>query len=191
MKQMFTGTTLAALVVVLVPQIATAADYKIDPAHSFVSFKIQHLGYSWMFGRFNDISGEFSYDSSNPGAAKISVDIDPASVDTNHAERDKHIRSEDFLNVKKHRAASFKSTQYVGNDKSGTLNGILTVHGVSKPISIAVEKIGEGKDPWGGYRAGFLGKYTLTRKDFGIARDLGPSSETMEMELTIEGIRKK
>jgi polyisoprenoid-binding protein YceI len=191
MKKMFTGTALAALVAVVAPQTATAADYKIDPAHSFVSFKIQHLGYSWMFGRFNNVSGEFSYDSSNPGAAKITVNIDPASVDTNHAERDKHLRSEDFLHVKKHAAASFESTKYVGSDKSGTLEGILTVHGVSKSISIAVEKIGEGKDPWGGYRAGFLGKYTLTRKDFGITRNLGPASETMEMELTIEGIRNK
>lgn len=191
MKTMITGTALAALVTIIVPQAATAADYKIDPAHSFVSFKIQHLGYSWLFGRFNNVSGEFSYDSSNPGAATIAVDIDPASVDTNHAERDKHIRNTDFLDVKRYPAASFKSTKYVGNDKSGTLEGILTVHGVSKPISIAVEKIGEGKDPWGGYRAGFFGKYTLTRKDFGVAYNLGPASETMEVELTIEGIRKK
>jgi polyisoprenoid-binding protein YceI len=191
MKKMITGTALAALVAVVLPQTVTAADYKIDPAHSFVSFKIQHLGYSWMFGRFNDVSGTFSYDSSNPGATKISVDIDPASIDTNHAERDKHLRSEDFLDVKKYPTASFKSTKYIGNDKSGTLKGILTVHGASKPISIAVEKIGEGKDPWGGYRAGFLGKYTLTRKDFGIAYNLGPASGTMEVELTIEGIRKK
>ena len=102
MKKVVAGTFLAALVVTLVPQTVTAADYKIDPAHSFVSFKIQHLGYSWMFGRFNTVSGEFSYDSAKPGAAKISVDIDPASVDTNHAERDKHLRSEDFLDVDKY-----------------------------------------------------------------------------------------
>ena len=189
MKRIIVGIVAAAALFAFIPALH-AAEYKIDPAHSFVQFRIQHLGYSWLMGRFNRVSGEFNYDAANPGAATIVVEIDTTSVDTNHAERDKHLRSEDFLNVKKHPTATFRSTKYMGNGKAGTLQGVLSLHGVSKPIAIDVEKIGEGKDPWGGYRAGFFGKTTLTRRDFGMEYDLGPTSETMLLELTVEGIRK-
>ena len=167
-----------------------AADYAIDTAHSFVEFRIKHLGYSWLYGRFNRFSGHFSYDADNPQASAISVSIDAASVDTNHAERDKHLRGSDFLDVATYPEATFESTKYSGDAQSGTLEGMLTLHGVTKPISIELEKLGEGNDPWGGYRAGFIGTTTLTRRDFGISYNLGPASETMELELGIEGIRK-
>ena len=170
--------------------VASAADYEIDTAHSFIEFRIKHLGYSWLYGRFNRFSGELSYDPADPSANRISVSIDPASIDTNHAERDKHLRNPDFLDVEKYPDAGFESTGYTGDAESGTLEGMLTLHGVTKPISIDLRKIGEGKDPWGGYRAGFIGTVTLTRKDFGIDYNLGPASETMELELGIEGIRK-
>ena len=166
-----------------------AADYEIDPAHSFVQFRIHHLGYSWLFGRFNKISGEFTHDSANPEASTISVTIGTASVDTNHAERDKDIRGR-FLNVKNYPKATFKSTRYVGSEKAGVLHGELTVHGVTRPIAIQVEKIGEGEDPWGGYRVGFYGTTSLTRSDYGMTESLGPSADAMQLELTIEGIRK-
>ena len=167
-----------------------AAEYEIDTAHSFIEFRIKHLGYSWLYGRFNRFSGEFSHDPADPSANRISVSIDPASIDTNHAERDKHLRNPDFLDVEKYPDAGFESTGYTGDAESGTLEGMLTLHGVTKPISIDLRKIGEGKDPWGGYRAGFIGTITLARSDFGISYNLGPASETMELELGIEGIRK-
>ena len=167
-----------------------AADYAIDPAHSFVEFRIKHLGYSWLYGRFNRFSGHFSYDADSPQASAISVSIDTASVDTNHAERDKHLRGSDFLDVAKYPEATFESTEYTGDAQSGTLEGMLTLHGVTRPISIRLEKLGEGNDPWGGYRAGFAGTTTLNRRDFGISYNLGPASESMELELGIEGIRK-
>lgn len=168
-----------------------AAEYDIDPGHSFVRFKIQHLGYSWLMGGFNDIEGSFTYDSKTPQDARIDVVIETASVDTNHAERDKHLRGDDFLDVEQYPQATFKSTKFIPNGTGGTLEGDLTLHGVTKRITIDVEKIGEGDDPWGGYRAGFLGTTKLTRKDFDMGYNLGPKSETMEMMLGIEGIRKK
>lgn len=182
--------SIIASIVGLLSHVAVAADYEIDPAHSFVEFRIQHLGYSWLYGRFNDLSGDFSYDAEQPEASEISLEIDTASVDTNHAERDKHLRGEDFLNVEKYPTATFKTTKYSGDAEGGTLEGVLNLHGVEKPISIDIKKMGEGPDPWGGYRAGFIGTTTLARKDFGIDYDLGPASETMELELGIEGIRK-
>ena len=167
-----------------------AADYEIDSTHSFVEFRIKHLGYSWLYGRFNKFSGHFTYDPDNPQANAITVSIGSASVDTNHAERDKHLRGSDFLDVTKYPEATFESTTYTGDADSGTIEGMLTLHGVTKPISIRLEKLGEGNDPWGGYRAGFIGTTTLTRRDFGISYNLGPASESMELEIGIEGIRK-
>src|SRR5690554_3610063 len=103
---------------------AQAADYVIDTkdAHAFVQFKISHLGYSWLLGRFNDFEGTFSYDEADPSAAKVDVTINVASVDSNHAERDKHLRSADFFNVSKYPKATFVSTSYTPNgDGTGVL----------------------------------------------------------------------
>jgi polyisoprenoid-binding protein YceI len=172
---------------------AQAADYVIDTkgAHAFVQFRVQHLGYSWLYGRFNTFGGEFSYDEANPEASQISVTIDTASVDSNHAERDKHIRSADFLDVATYPEAKFISTGLKMNgDGSAKLMGDFTLHGVTKPITIDVYKMGEGKDPWGGYRAGFQGSTTITMADYGMTTDLGPASTKAEIILTVEGVRK-
>ncbi|MDH1680272.1 YceI family protein [Pseudomonas chengduensis] len=186
---------LAALVLgsALMGGQAMAADYAIDKQgqHAFVNFKISHLGYSWLYGTFKDFDGTFSYDAANPEASKVNVTLKTASVDTNHAERDKHLRSADFLNVSKHDTATFESTS-VKSTGEGTadVTGNLTLNGVTKPVVIAAKFIGEGKDPWGGYRAGFEGTTTLKLKDFDITKDLGPASETVELIISIEGIRK-
>ena len=170
--------------------VAPAADYQIDPAHSFVEFKIQHLGYSWMFGRFDKLAGTFSYDPAKSEANSIAIDVDTTSINTNHAERDKHLRGKDFLEVDKFGKASFKSSGYQGTADKGVLSGVLSFHGVDQPIDVAISKVGEGKDPWGGYRAGFIGTYTMTRADFGVNYELGPASTTVELTFGIEGIKK-
>lgn len=172
---------------------ALAADYAIDTKgqHAFVNFKISHLGYSWLYGTFKEFDGSFSFDAANPEASKVSVSLNTASVDTNHAERDKHIRSDDFLSVGKHPTATFESTAVKSTgDGTADISGNLTLNGVTKPVVIAARFIGEGQDPWGGYRAGFEGSTTLKLKDFDIAMDLGPASETVELILSIEGIRQ-
>ncbi len=167
---------------------AQAADYAFDKkgAHQFIQFRVQHLGYSWLYGRFNDFDGKFTYDANDLSKAKVSVTINTASVDSNHAERDKHLRSGDFLSVDSFPEAKFESTSFDGS----MLSGNLTLLGVTKPIQIAVEKIGEGKDPWGGYRAGFEGTTKFAMADFGVKKSLGPKSAIVEMTLSVEGIRK-
>ncbi|MEX2482815.1 MAG: YceI family protein [Gammaproteobacteria bacterium] len=167
-----------------------AADYAIDPAHSFVEFRIQHLGYSWLYGRFNGMDGSFSYDADEPTASSIAITIDTGSVDSNHAERDKHLRGSDFFEVSSFPKATFKSTGYEGTAEKGVLSGVLSFHGVDKAIDIPVERIGEGPDPWGGYRAGFHGTYTMTRADFGLDYDLGPAATKVILDLGIEGVRQ-
>jgi len=170
-----------------------AEDYIIDTkgAHAFVQFRVQHLGYSWLYGRFNEFSGKFSYDDAAPEKASVEVIIKTASIDSNHAERDKHLRSDDFLDVNKYPEAKFISTSYTpGKDGKGILKGNLSLHGVTKEVEIEMYSIGAGKDPWGGYRRGFEGKTKFTMTDFGIMKNLGPKSKDVEMTLSLEGIKK-
>jgi polyisoprenoid-binding protein YceI len=193
-KQLLTAVTASAIALgSLFSVSAQAADYEVDTkgAHAFVQFKIQHLGYSWLLGRFNTFEGNFSYDKAAPEKSEIEIVIETNSIDSNHAERDKHLKGADFLNVEEFPQAVFKSTGFdVKDDGSAIVTGIFMLHGVKKTISFPVEKIGEGKDPWGGYRAGFAGKTRLKLSDYGISYNLGPASTHVEIELHIEGIRK-
>jgi polyisoprenoid-binding protein YceI len=190
-SRVISGAVLAA--VLCVPALVRAADYVIDTkeAHAFIQFRIKHLGYSWLLGRFNDFEGRFSYDEQNPSASRVEVTIRTASIDSNHAERDKHLRGEDFLEVDKYPEARFVSTAFRENDDhTATLTGRLTLHGVTREISIDVKHIGHGPDPWGGYRRGFEGSTILRLSDFDIDYDLGPAAREVELFLSVEGIRQ-
>jgi len=173
---------------------ALADNYTIDTkgAHASINFSIKHLGYSLLTGRFDTFSGDFSYDPAKPEASTINVTIDTTSVNSNHAERDKHLRSPDFLNAEKFPKATFVSKKIVlGSDKNEfDIVGDLTLNGVTKSVTIDVEKIGEGKDPWGGYRVGFEGETEIKLKDFNVKMDLGPASQTVKLQLNVEGIKK-
>ncbi|MCF6281570.1 MAG: YceI family protein [Candidatus Polarisedimenticolaceae bacterium] len=170
-----------------------AADYVIDTkgGHASINFRIQHLGYSWLIGRFNTFSGTFSYDEDHPSMAKVSIEIDTGSVDSNHAERDKHLRGNNFLEAKRYPKASFISSSFkeLGGGKA-LLTGDLTLMGLTKPITIDVEHTGNGRDPWGGYRRGFRGTTKLGLKDWSIMFELGAASQEVELELVVEGIRQ-
>lgn len=184
----------AALVAMLFAASPTRAEnYAIDikGAHAFIEFRIKHLGYSWLYGRFNRFDGQFSYDEKDPAQSSVVVTIDTASIDSNHAERDKHLRGADFLDASKYPQARFTSTSFdaLGNGRA-LLKGNLNLHGYTRPIEIAVEHIGNGLDPWGGYRRGFLGTTKLALKDFGIDYELGNQSREVELTLSIEGIRQ-
>ncbi|MDH4582317.1 YceI family protein [Pseudomonas sp. BN415] len=189
LKKTFAALTLGAA---LFAGQAMAADYVIDKEgqHAFVNFKIGHLGYSYIYGTFKDFDGTFSFDEKNPEASKIKVTLKTASVDTNHAERDKHIKSGDFLNVSKNPTATFESTA-VKSTGQGTadVTGNLTLNGVTKPVVVKAKFVGQGDDPWGGYRAGFEGSTTIKLKDFAIQKDLGPASQEAELIISFEGVR--
>ena len=179
-KSLFGALILSA---VLLAGPAQAVNYAIDKKgqHAFITFKVSHLGYSYIIGGFNDFDGKFTHDPGNPGASKVNVTINADSIDTNHAERDKHLRSDDFLNVSKHPTITFDSTSYSG-DK---LMGNLTLNGVTREVAIDVRHIGEGKDPWGGYRSGFVGNVVLKAPDWGLPGWVGD----IDVELNIEGVR--
>lgn len=161
-------------------------------AHQFITFKISHMGFSWLYGRFNDFDGEFVYDAENPENSSVNVTIDTSSIDSNHGERDKHLRSEDFLYVSEFPEATFKSTR-VEVDEDGNeadIIGDLTLRGVTREVTLDVEMLGHGADPWGGYRMGFEAETEIRLKDFGFPTDLGKASETVEFAISVEGIRQ-
>ncbi|MET0845965.1 MAG: YceI family protein [Pseudomonas sp.] len=190
--------TLAALAIgsALLSANVMAADYVVDKEgqHAFVDFKISHLGYSYITGTFKDIDGTFSFDAAKPEDSKIEFNVNTASVFTNHAERDKHIASQDFLNGSK---AKFVSTSVKSTGKNAAgkdtadVTGDLTILGVTKPVVVKATFLGEGKDPWGGYRAGFEGTTSIKRSDFGKQKDLGPASDAVELYVSFEGVKAK
>ena len=189
MKKLLLALSVSAAA--LASTAANAADYVIDTkgAHASINFKVKHLGYSWLTGRFNDFSGKFQWDADKPEASVIEVSINTTSVDSNHAERDKHLRSKDFLTVDQYPTATFKSTAYKPTGKgTGELTGDFTLHGVTKSITFPVTQIGEGKDPWGGYRAGFSGTTSINLGDYGMDGYLG--NLPVELELNVEGLRQ-
>ena len=192
-KQLIAGATFA--LITALPAHAATENYAIDikGQHAFIQFKIQHLGYSYELGSFRTFDGQFSYDDEKPSNNRVSVKIDTASLDTNHAERDKHLRSDDFFDVAKYPESSFVSTGYrdLGNGK-GVLSGTFTLRGVSKALDIQVHQVGAGKDPWGGFRRGFEGHATLHLSDYHMKKGamLGPVAEEVEIYLSIEGVRQ-
>jgi polyisoprenoid-binding protein YceI len=171
--------------------MSSAATYRIDGSgagmHTSVQFRAIHVGISALWGRFNDISGTFTWDSANVGASSITVDIDPASIDTNQAARDEHLRTADYLDVAKYPEAGFASTHIMdmGNGKLHVM-GNFTLHGVTKEISFEAAKTGEGETPFGDYRVGFEGELELNVQDYGI----GLTPGTIRILLAIEGIRQ-
>ncbi|MEH6629035.1 MAG: YceI family protein [Motiliproteus sp.] len=193
MKKTILGLAFGLIAAASTPLLA--ADYVIDHkgAHASINFKISHLGFSWLTGRFNSFGGNFSYDENNPNASKVVVDIDPASIDSNQAKRDKHIRSDDFLDVKRFPKARFESTSFTeSSDGSALIKGNLTLHGVTKEITINATKVGAGNDPWKGYRMGFAGSTSFALQDFDIDQKgiIGLGPKMIELSLHVEGIRQ-
>lgn len=192
MKIFRKAATALALTATMITAPAMAKEYKIDTegAHAFIQFQIKHMGFSWLNGRFNKFEGSFQYDADNPNASSIEVTIDVASIDSMHAERDKHLRGKKYLNVDKYPEAKFVSTSFTdkGNGKA-VMKGDLTLYGTTKEIAIDVEHIGSGTSPWSkGEHVGFRGTVALTLKDFGMEFPLGPDAEIVYMTLDVEGI---
>lgn len=194
MKKLLLASAVSMSLVGAVQASEHSGTYAFDKkgAHQFVTFKISHLGYSWLYGRFNDFDGQFVYDAENPENSSVEVTIDTRSVDSNHAERDKHLRAEDFLYVEEYPKATFKSTRIVLDEDGDEADiiGDFTLRGVTREITLEAELLGHGEDPWGGYRMGFEAETELKLADFGIPMDLGKASETVHIEISVEGIRQ-
>jgi polyisoprenoid-binding protein YceI len=186
MRRTFLAAAALALVTVAAP--ARADDYTIDDAHSSVGFKIQHLGISWIQGRFDDISGTFSLDK-DPAKSSFALTLKTDSIDTNNKNRDTHLKSPDFFNAKQYATISFKSTSVKAVDGGYEVKGDLTMHGETKPISFTL-KGGKEVDFMGKKRTGFSTELTLKRFDFGMDKFKEALSDDVQVAVSFEGVKK-
>jgi len=142
--------------------------FTIDKAHSEVLFQVRHL-VTKVRGRFTDFSGTVAFDPERTDRSSIAFTINAASVDTSTADRDQHLRSDDFFAVEKFPEITFVSSRVVKkSDEHYDVTGTLTIRGVAKEVTLPVIYVGEAKDPWGNARAGFETEITINRKDFGL-----------------------
>jgi polyisoprenoid-binding protein YceI len=147
---------------------STAQVYAIDKAHSEVTFQVRHL-LTKVRGRFSDFAGTVRLDEDEPGNSTVSLTIDAASVDTNDASRDQHLRSDDFFAVGTYPTIAFVSSRIVRTSaETYDAIGTLTIRGIAQEITLPVTYLGTAKDPWGNRRAGFETSLTINRKDFGL-----------------------
>lgn len=140
----------------------------VDKTHSEVTFQVRHL-VTKVRGHFSDFSGTIAFDAANPAESSVSFTIQTASIDTATADRDTHLRSEDFFFVEKYPTITFTSSAVTPKgDGVFDVRGTLTIRGVAKEITLPVTYLGEAKDPWGAARFGFEAETTLNRKDYGL-----------------------
>lgn len=177
-------------------QISYAAVYKVDLDHTSVGFKIRHL-LSNVQGNFREFEGTVDYDPAKPQDMKVEATVKAASIDTNVAPRDKHLRSKDFFDVEKFPTLTFKSTKFTPEgENKGKLEGNLTIHGVEKPVAFDVEIHGVAKDPWGNIRAAATATTKINRKDFGLTWNQAVETgqllvgEEVLITLEVEGIQQ-
>jgi polyisoprenoid-binding protein YceI len=183
------GLAAMGLLVVLSPG-AMADNYKIDPEHSQVIFRVEHLGVSHNYGRFNDISGNYSFDPEDPSSSSFEVTIKADSVDTHSERRDQHLKSPDFFNAKQFPAIQFKSKSVKQKDDGLEATGQLTLHGVKRDVTVEIKHVGSGEDPWKNYRSGFVTTFAIKRSDFDMKFMMGPLGDEVTLMVNIEGIRE-
>ena len=184
-KAMNSLSIAGVLAIALVSATADAAEYSIDPTHSFVIFEVGHLGIGKAHGMFRETTGSF-----DPEAGKLDVEIAAKSVFSANKKRDDHLKGPDFFNVKQFPKITFKATKIAKKGEAYAITGNLTMKGKTKPVTFEMMKVGEGKDPWGKYRAGFSGTMTINRLDFGVDYMPGGLSNDVKLTISVEGIKK-
>ena len=184
---------IASVIAVLSTGAMAADSYTIDPLHTFPNFTISHLGFSTMHGRFGNTSGKMTFDEAK-GTGSVEVVIDAASVSTGFVKRDDHLRSPDFLNATEFPDITFKSTKAkIDSDGAGTVDGNLTIAGVTKPVTLNVKRMHCGLNPMDPkkeqYRCGFDAETSIKRSDFGVKFGLPAIGDDMGIDLEVEAVR--
>jgi len=187
-----------ALLLVITPALAAAATWEIDPDHAFVEFKVKHLMVSSVKGAFTKVAGTVEADDADLTKALVNVTIDTASLDTNIAKRDEHLRSSDFFDVAKYPTMTFTSKRVlVEGGKVSKVLGDLTIRGITREVTLDVADFTPAiKDPWGKTRRGATATATINRKDFGLTWNALLESggvavgDEVKISLDVELIRK-
>jgi polyisoprenoid-binding protein YceI len=187
MRRQHYGLAIALVFLGLTITAVRGDDYSVDAVHSSATFKIGHLGISWIHGRFNDLSGNFSV-ADKGGSFNFTVKAD--SIDTGVAKRDAHLKSPDFFNVKQFPTITFKSTSVKAGERGLAVTGDLTMHGVTKSISFTLKGGKTAQFPPGVNRTGYTTDLTLKRSDFGMDRLVGPVGDEVLISFSFEGVKK-
>ncbi|HEV3091527.1 MAG TPA: YceI family protein [Candidatus Cybelea sp.] len=168
--------------------------YALDPAHTTVEFVVRHLMITKVRGRFTKFDGRVEVEPGSDLPAVISATIDAASLDTREEQRDAHLRSADFLEVEKYPELRFESTRIFGTPDEFTIDGNLTIHGVTRNVSLRGSYEGRTNDPWGGVRVGYSAHATINRKDFGLTWNAALETggvvvgDEVRIELNVEAV---
>lgn len=170
---------------------AGPARYEIDPVHTTITFRIQHMGVSYFYGRFNQPAGSFVFDPEKPSSASFEINVKADNVDTDSEARDKHLKSPDFFNARQFPEITFKSTsvQRVGT-KTMKVSGDLSLHGITRPVTVDLEHVGIATGRSGNPICGFDGKLTLDRSVFDMKTMIGPLGTEVTLMIGIEGERR-
>lgn len=185
------GRVLLLVTALMFTSVGLAADtYVVDAAHAAAVFKVSHLGLSWTHGRFRDLSGTFTVDEANPAATKFELTAKVESLDTDNEQRDKHLKSPDFLNAKQFPTVSFKSTSVVKSADGYQVTGDLTLHGVTKPVSFALVGGRKAELPKGVWRTGYTGELKIKRSEFGLGQALEMIGDEVHISMSFEGTKK-
>ena len=171
--------------------MSQAAAYTIDPAHSTAGFKVRHLMVSNVRGEFSGIAGTVVFDAGAPGNSRVEARIDATTIHTRDEKRDAHLKSADFLDVEKFPAITFVSKKITGAGGEWKVTGDLTIHGVTKEVTLDVEGLApEAKDPWGNMKSGATAVTKISRKAFGMefnmALETGGVMVGDEITITLE-----
>lgn len=174
------------------PALAELEQYELDKGHTFITFEVSHIGYAWIPGTFNEFSGSFGFDPDERSNSSARFTIKTASIDTEHAKRDKHMRGEDFFDVSKYPEATFESTSYrPTGDDTAVMTGDLTIKGKTRQVEFEVRELAAREDPWGNFRRGFQATTEIDMRDFDIDQyGLPDVSQTVELRIAVEGLRQ-
>jgi len=168
-----------------------AATFDGDTVHSFVLFKIKHMGTSWTYGRFNDFTVSVGMNDAGTEVTSVAFDVKTDSVDTGQPKRDGHVKSPDFLNAKQFEDIKFASTAAKTLDADTTeVTGDLTLHGVTKPVTVKVVKVGAGKGMKGEALVGLETTFSLKRSDYGMKSMIGPVGDDVQITVAVEAAKK-
>ena len=180
-----------ALLLVTGAALAAPTAYDLDAVHSNVLFRIKHLGVGYVYGRFNEFSGKVNVDDADLSKASVQISVKAASVDTGNGKRDEHLKSPDFFNVAQFPEMRFASKTVAKVDGGYRIEGDLTLHGVTRPVTVRMELVGEADDPWGNHRRGYHGTFSIRRTDYGINYDTNVLSDEVDVTRAFETTHKK
>jgi polyisoprenoid-binding protein YceI len=171
---------------------AQPVTYRVDPVHSFVLFRVKHMNTAYAYGRFNSFGGTIVVNEQDPSKSSVEFEIDANSIDTGNSQRDDHLRSPDFFNVRQYPKITFKSTSIRRiNANTFEVKGDLTIRGTTRPLTVRVTYVGKGRNPRGQEIIGFETTFTIKRSEFGVSYGLnGGLSDEVRVTIAVEAVRQ-